>query len=340
MLGPTLNRVQTRDMANASELLLGKMRDIYAQFILLLPNFGIALVVLIAFTVASWMARRAVLGVFHHQNRHDLGHLLGNFVRWGVVGLGLLTVATIIFPSVKPSDALATLGIGSVAIGFAFKDILQNWFAGLLILLRQPFHNGDQIVVSGFEGTVEHIQARATLIKTYDGRRVVIPNSEVYTRSVTVNTAYPTRRSQYSVGIGYADDLDLARHTIVEALSKVEGVVADPAPEAFPWELDESSVNLRVRWWTHSREVVQVRGRVIQALKESLVAAGIDLPYPTRVVLFHDQTEVTDGDRDRQREGWPSPRNAPPPRSLRSMIDRDGQRERRDLHATATSHDG
>jgi small-conductance mechanosensitive channel len=126
-------------MANASDLLL--------------PNFGIALVVVVLFWFGALLAQRAIRGVFHHQRLADLGNLLGGFARWGITGLGFLVVATIIFPSVKPSDALATLGIGSVAIGFAFKDILQNWFAGLLILIRQPFRTGDQIVVSGFATT-------------------------------------------------------------------------------------------------------------------------------------------------------------------------------------------
>jgi small conductance mechanosensitive channel len=304
-------------MADPSELLLGKLHDIYAQFILLLPNFGIALVVLALFLGASWMARRAVVGVFHHQKRQDLGRLLGGFVRWGIIGLGLLTIATIIFPSVKPSDALATLGIGSVAIGFAFKDILQNWFAGLLILLRQPFRTGDQIIVNGFEGTVEHIEARATLIKTYDGCRVVIPNSEVYTRSVTVNTAFPLRRSSYDVGIGYGDEIERARTVILAALERVDGVEHDPAPEAIPWELDGSSVNIRVRWWTESRRnnVVAARGRVIAALKDALTEAGIDLPFPTRTILFHNQTDNADGDRAEQREGWPLPADGRAPTS-------------------------
>jgi small-conductance mechanosensitive channel len=154
----------------------------------------------------------------------------------------LLVVATIIFPSVKPADALATLGIGSVAIGFAFKDILQNWLSGLLLLYRQPFQIGDQIKSGDFEGTVERIEARATLIETYDGQRVVIPNSDIYTRAVTVRTAFPKRRAEYDVGVGYGDDLDKACSLIREAVRGIEGVESEPAPEAFPWVLDASEV--------------------------------------------------------------------------------------------------
>ncbi len=308
-------------MGNAEDLLAQKLVYIFQSFVLLLPNIVVGLVVLGAFAFGAWLAERAVKRVFHPRQQLDLGDLLGGFVRWGAIGLGLLVAATIIFPSVKPGDALATLGIGSVAIGFAFKDILQNWFAGLLILLRQPFRRGDQIVVGAFEGTVEHIQARATSIKTYDGRRVVIPNSDLYTQAVTVNTAFPIVRSSYDVGIGYGDDIEAARSAILEALDGLEGIKHQPAPEVIPWDLAGSSVNLRVRWWSDSTRiaVVLARGRMIAAIRDGLTVAGIDMPYPTQVMLFHDQTEETDGDRARQREGWPA--GARPPAS-RAQVER------------------
>lgn len=311
-------------METAEGLLQQKLVYVYHSLILLLPNIVAGIVVLGIFLLGAWIVERMVKRVFHPRGQLDLGDLLGGFSRWGAIGLGLLVAATIIFPSVKPGDALATLGIGSVAIGFAFKDILQNWFAGLLILLRQPFRRGDQIVVGSFEGTVEHVQARATSIKTYDGRRVVIPNSDLYTQAVTVNTAFPTMRSTYDVGIGYGDDIEAARGVILDALDGLEGIKAQPAPEVIPWELAGSSVNLRVRWWTDSTRiaVVLARGRVIAAIRDALTGAHIDMPYDTRVVLFHDQTEETDGDRARQREGWPA--GAAPPASRAKIEGRRG----------------
>ena len=308
-------------METAETLLQQKLVYVAQSLILLLPNIVAGLVVLAIFWFGGWFAERAVRRVFHPRQQIDLGDLLGGFARWGTVGLGLLVAATIIFPSVKPGDALATLGIGSVAIGFAFKDILQNWFAGLLILLRQPFRRGDQILVGGFEGTVEHVQARATSIKTYDGRRVVIPNSDLYTQAVVVNTAFATVRSSYDVGIGYGDDIEAARSVILDALDGLEGIKAEPAPEVIPWDLAGSSVNLRVRWWSDSSRiaVVLARGRVIAAIRDGLTAAHIDMPYPTQVMLFHDQTEETDGDRARQREGWPAGKQPP---SSRAQVER------------------
>ncbi len=318
---------------DAAEPTIRKIESFIEGFFWILPNLGIAFVVFLLFVLTASAAKRAVIHVAQRRSRGDLGLLLGGFVKWGLLVLGLLVVATIVFPSVKPADVLATLGIGSVAIGFAFKDILQNWLSGLLILYRQPFRRGDQIKSGEFEGTVEHIEARATLIRTYDGQRVVIPNADIYTRAVTVRTAFETRRSEYDVGIGYGDDIGKACRTILAALREVEGVEQDPAPEVIPWELDASTVNLKVRWWSASprADVVQTRGRVVAAVKRALSEAGIDLPFPTRMVLFHDQTEAADGDRRRQRKGWPAGTRRSPPTSTRfnsTVRSRSGRRRR------------
>lgn len=283
-----------------------------------LPNIAAALVFLF---VAYWGAKLAaylIRNLFQRRGRLDLGAILGAIAFGAIMVASLLVSAAIIFPSVKPGDVLATLGVGSVAVGFAFKDILQNLFAGVLLLLNRPFRRGDQIVVKDFEGTVEHVESRATLIKTYDGRRVIIPNADIYTSPVTVNTAFATRRSQLDIGIGYGDDPDRSCALFAGAIAKVEGVSAEPAPEVLPWDIADSYVKLRARWWSNSKrtDVVHVKARVIAAVYAAAKEAGIDLPFPTQVVLFHDQTEETDGDRTRQREGWPA--GDTPPRALRT----------------------
>ena len=318
-------------MNDAIDPIAGKLSDLGNGFIDILPKLGIALIVFLLFVLAAWGARSAIENVLNRRERNDLGSLLGGFVKWSLLLFGVLVVATIIFPSIKPADLLASLGVGSVAIGFAFKDILQNWVSGLLILYRQPFRQGDQIVSGAYEGTVESIQARATQIRTYDGQRVVIPNSDIYTGVVTVRTAFEQRRSQYDIGIGYGDDIEKACELIVEALQEIDGVGSDPAPEAIPWDLAGSSVNIRARWWTASerKAVVHIRGRVILSVKRKLSRAGIDLPFPTTQVLLHDQTESTDGNRAKQREGWPA--GGDPPRSRFDI-----QRESEKSHPTGS----
>ena len=276
-------------------------------FFRILPNLAVAVAVFLLVWVLAVFARRALKAWASRRDRGNLGDVLGGFVKAVVIVAGALLALTIVLPSVKPVDLLAGLGIGSVAIGFAFKDILQNWLAGVLILLRQPFRTGDQIVVNGYEGSVDHIETRVTAIRTYDGRMVLIPNSDVYTNAVIVNTAFEKRRSQYDVGIGYGDNTAKAKEVMLAAVKSVEGVEKDPAPEVLVVDLAASWVTLRPRWWTNSlrTDVVHVQSRVIEAIKTALDKHGIDMPFETVVQLFHDQTEETDGLRGDQREGWP-----------------------------------
>ena len=136
-----------------------------------------------------------------------------------------------------------------------------------------------------------------------------IPNAELFINAVTVNTAYDKRRLQYDIGIGYGDDIATARKLILEALSGIDGVLADPAPEALVVDLAGSSVNIRARWWINPprrADFMAAQDRGLEAIKNSLTAHGIDLPFPTQQILLHDQTEATDGDRKTQREGWPA----------------------------------
>jgi len=288
----------------------GKIQAMTNSLIALLPNMVLALIVFAVF----WFAARAFKSLVRrltrrHRQARNLGLVLGRLSQGVVILVGLFVALSIVIPSFKAGDLVQLLGISGVAIGFAFRDILQNFLAGILILLTEPFQIDDQIVFKNFEGTVEEIQTRATTIRTYDGRRVVIPNSELFTNSVMVNTAWENRRVEYDVGIGYGDDIDQAKQLIRDAIANLEDVLKEPAPDVLVMELAGSTVNIRVRWWINPprrAEALDTRDKVLTAIKNKLTANGIDLPFPTQQILFHDQTEETDGNRSRQREGWPA----------------------------------
>jgi small conductance mechanosensitive channel len=298
---------------NPVDLIVAKLHVAANGLFLQLPNIVGGLVLLAFAYGAGKLVASAVRRTFHHRGRVDLGGLLASLTFGAIMVAAVLVASVIVFPSVQPATIISSLGIGSVAIGFAFKEILQNLLAGILLLLNRPFRRGDQIVVKDFEGTVEHIESRATLIKTYDGRRVIIPNSDIYTSPVVVNTAFPTRRDQFDIGIGYGDKADAAMQIFADAIAALDGVETDPAPEVLPWDLDASSITLRARWWSKSprTDVVHLRARVILAIWQAAADNGIDLPFPTQQILFHDQTEESDGDRQRQREGWPAEDGGP-----------------------------
>ncbi|HIK16638.1 MAG TPA: mechanosensitive ion channel family protein [Leptolyngbyaceae cyanobacterium M33_DOE_097] len=325
-----------------------KVQGMINGAIALLPNVVLALFVFSLFFIAAGTIRRIVKRVTRNR-RHarNLGLILGRLAQWTILLIGLFVSLSIVIPTLRAGDLVQLLGISGVAIGFAFRDILQNFLAGILILLTEPFQIDDQIIFKDFEGTVENIQTRATTIRTYDGRRIVIPNSELFTNSVTVNTAFENRRLEYDLGIGYGDDIDTAKRLILEAIHETEGVLEHPAPDAIVVALAESTVNIRARWWVkppRRAEELDLQDKVLTRVKNKLTANGIDFPFPTQQILFHDQTEETDGDRSRQREGWPAGnRQVPRPRSisgsLRKLAELHAQRDGNG-HSQPTSEHG
>lgn len=262
-----------------------------------LPYLAAAVVVYALFHFTGVAVRRLVRRVAsRRRNRNrNLGLVFGRLAQGLIWLVGLLVAAVIAIPRFTPGQLIQLLGLSGVAIGFAFRDILQNFLAGILILLTEPFRIDDQIVFGEYEGTVEDIQTRATYLRTYDGRRIVIPNAELYTRPVTVNTAFPARRLEYDIGIGYSDDLESAKAIVLDVLAASPTVLPDPAPQVLVVDLAESAVNLRVLWWVtppRRLETLAARDEVLHAVKAALLQAGIDLPFPTRTVLLQDQRRV------------------------------------------------
>jgi small-conductance mechanosensitive channel len=275
----------------------------------MLPNIAIALLVFLLFLLIASLTRKLVQHINADKFHENLVVVLGRITQWGLILLGVMLSVTIAFPSFTPANLISALGITGIAIGFAFKDIFENFLAGILILLTEPFRIGDQIVFGGFEGTIDQIETRATKLRTYDGRLVVIPNADLYKGSFIVNTAYPTRRLQYDVVIGNGDDIQQAKKIMLDAIKDLSDVEADPAPDALVMAYADAGVSIRIRWWIkppRRADVVAMQDQVLEKVKAALTENGIDLPYPTQQVLFHDQTEETDGDRRRQREGWPA----------------------------------
>lgn len=289
-------------------ILLQRLHVLWLSALRLLPNLVIALLVFVLFLIVASWTRKLVqhLNAGKHAN---LVLVFGRMAQWSMRLLGLLLAVTIAFPTFTPGNLISALGITGIAIGFAFKDIFENFLAGILILLTEPFRIGDQIVFGSFEGTIEQIETRATKMRTYDGRLVVIPNSDLYKGSFIVNTAYPERRLQYDVVIGNGDDISTAKQVMLDTMRALPGVEAEPAPDALVVEYADAGVKLRIRWWIRPprrADALDLQDKVLEAVKAALTANGIDLPFPTHQVLLHDQTEVTDGNRRRQREGWPA----------------------------------
>lgn len=252
------------------------------------PYLIIGIVVFLIFYLLAKVFKIFVRKALYNRSytRQNLVLVLNRVGSTFIVFFGFLIALVIIIPGFSPAQLISALGIGSVAIGFAFKDIFQNLLSGVLILLGEPFRISDTIVVNGMEGTVEDIQIRATFLRSADGRRIVIPNATVYTSAIIVNTAYHRRRCEFTVGIGYQDDIEHASTIIKNVLDKNRNVLSEPLFSVQVTTLADFSVNLMVRWWidvgntsiSNSISDIQIQ------VKQALDAAGISIPYPIRDV--------------------------------------------------------
>lgn len=266
--------------------------DLISSFVERIPYFVAALVVMVIFWLLSAFFKKIVRKLLGSHNSHQ--NLVKVFQRVGgalIFFIGFMIAMVIAIPGFTPAKLIGALGIGSVAIGFAFKDIFQNLLSGILLLISQPFRIGDQIVSGDYEGTVEDIKIRATTIQTYDGRQVVIPNSDLYTSVLTVNTAYKQRRLQVGVGIGYEDDIEAAKLEILQALTKADTVSTLKEPSVIATNLGDSTVDLMVRWYiedgTQANKVASIH-QVIVEIKNALDSAGVNMPFPVRTLDLSD----------------------------------------------------
>ena len=202
-----------------------------------------------------------------------------------VVVLLALSVA-----GVNVGSLLAALGIAGLAIALAMQSILENFIAGILILIRRPFRPGDQVRLGDFEGTVTDVNLRVTTLIDYDGEKVLLPNSTVFSEPIVNTTERGRRRTRVVVGVEYRDDHDRAREVIREAVGEVEGVLPVPPPQVLMVELNSSSVDFEVLYWTtpEQAEVITVRDRVLGAAKRAIEDAGMTIPWPIRTLVIDD----------------------------------------------------
>ncbi len=268
-----------------------------------IPRLGVALVAIIVGWVVSRLIRLGLRRYWEQRQTPSFALVMSKVVGWILLTLVVLLAVAVTFPSVKPVDVLAGLGFFSVAIGFAFQDILENTLAGILLLFRQPFRSGDQITVMDRSGTVAGITIRETRLTTYDGELVVIPNRDVYKNVIDVHTHNERHRIDFVVGIAYENDAVEATAEIVDALGAVAEIDQQPEPAALVEKLGVSTVDIRVMFWVDSRRAdsLRVKDAAITAVKRRLDEAQIEMPAdiialqatPSLKAALQNEAEVT-----------------------------------------------
>ncbi len=273
------------------------VNQLVSGFFALIPKIVIAVILFSVICLIGMVARRVLIRIWSHRRNRNLGVAIGRMANVAIIFIALLVAVAVVAPSVGAKDLLQIMGVGSVAIGFAFRDILQNFLAGILILVRGTFKEGNVIEFGNYYGTVREISTRSTWISTFDGRDVAIPNGELFKSPITVVTAGPMLRSEYDFGVGYDADVDDAIKVILNAIDTVGLVLDDPAPDAGIVDLASSSVNIRARWWTRNEDIYNGKTQVLRAVKYALERADIDIPFPHQVLLRKDQDDSNNNER-------------------------------------------
>lgn len=181
---------------------------------------------------------------------------------------------------VNTTSLIAVLGAAGLAVGLALKDSLQNFSAGIMLVLFRPFKVGNFIDAGGVMGIVEKISIFSTIMRTGDNREVTVPNSRIYSGTITNFSARDTRRIDMVFGISYSDDLLKAKNIIKEIVTNHEKVLPEPEPVVRVAELAESSVNFDVRPWVNADDFWPVRAELIEQIKLAFDANGISIPFP------------------------------------------------------------
>ena len=252
---------------------------------------------IVVLTVVVAVAVRAVLPrvLDHGEPGRVLGRQLGRILSVVVVVVGVVWALGEVGVQVGP--LLGALGLTGIAVAFAAQDILQNFIAGIIIQIRRPFRVGEQVTLMDFDGVVQDVDMRAVRVVTFDGLDVVLPAREVLGHPIVNHTRTPTRRTTLEVGVRYDTDLARAREVMLDAVRGVDGVEASPEPVVWAREFADSAIVFDVMYWHASeiRELRRVRSEVTIALKAGLDAAGVEIPFPQRVLHWGEGSGPDEG---------------------------------------------
>lgn len=248
---------------------------------------GVVILMVVAWILAGWAratTRRALL-----KTKFDptLGKFFSNMLRWAILVLAVVT--SMQFFGITATSFAAVIGAVTLAIGLGFQNSLSNLAAGVMLLVFRPFRVGDFVNIAGQLGTVNEIDLLITEIDTPDGRRISLPNGQVFGNIIENITHHPRRRVDITVGVSYNADIDQTRAALEGALAMITPRLSDPAPEVALTALGASSVDWAIRVWTRREDFGDTRQSALRAAKIALDRAGINIPYPQLDVHLHAQ---------------------------------------------------
>lgn len=243
-----------------------------------IPVVKVVVLIVGAMVISRWIGRLVTSGAIKARIEITLARFFGNLARWAVLVLAVIAILQTF--GVETTSFAAVIAGLTVGIGLAMSGTLSNVAAGIMLLIFRPYKVGDLISVAGVTGTVYEIELFTTTFDTPDNRRIIVPNSEIFGKTIENATYHPKRRVDVDVGTAYSADVDKTREVLIKAATNVKGRITEDEPVVYLKQLGGSSVDWAVRVWAPTADYWTVRERLTRDIKVALDEAGIGIPFP------------------------------------------------------------
>ena len=253
-------------------------------------------IALLIYLIGKWIAKRITNFVRKLMEVRDSDPTLINFLSNVVYAILLIAVilAALDTLGLPVTSLVAVVGAAGLAVGLAMKDSLGNFASGVMLVMFRPFSKGDFVEVAGVAGTVNEVRIFSTILTTPDNKQIIIPNGQVAADTITNYSANDQRRVDIVFGVGYDDDLKVAREVLTRLCTEHPKVLDDPKTKIFVMNLGDSSVDFAVRPWAKTEDYWTVYSDLLEQGKVELEAAGCNIPYPQTDVHLHHNNPIAD----------------------------------------------
>jgi len=278
------------DINKAYQLISQKLFLWLRELVRMLPNIVIsAMVLVLGFYIAGWVKKIAASLISKISNNQTLTRLFSSVIYIAFLGITVFVVLSILHLDTAVATVLTGAGILGLALAFAFQDIASNFISGIFISLRRPIHVGDIVKLKDYMGKVEEINLRDTVLRTFQGQMVIIPNKDVYQNPIENYSILGKRRFDLSIGVSYGEDLDKVESVTLQTLKGMEHLSKEDEITMFYQEFGGSTINFTLRLWADSPEqaaYLKIGSQAIKRLKKAYAENDIMLPFPTTTLDF------------------------------------------------------
>ena len=264
---------------------------LFQKIVDMAATYGIQLLLAILVLIVGLMVIKSITkGAVKMMTRSNMSESLIPFLKNLIsISLKLLLIISVLgMVGIEMTSFIAVLGAAGLAVGLALQGTLQNFAGGVIILLFKPYKVGDYIETQGYAGSVKEIQIFSTILNTPDNKIIIIPNSPIATGSLINYSAQPTRRVDFTFGIGYSNDIDEAKKALLTIVESHDKIFSEPAPFVRVVELADSSVNFAVRVWANSSDYWDVFLDITEQVKKEFDKRGISIPFPQQDVHVYN----------------------------------------------------